>query len=39
VADLIGIGLLKETNVKGQRTFKIPFVFRDGLVLTQGQAN
>ncbi len=38
-ADLIGIGFLSETNRRGERTFKVPFVYRDGLDITQGAAD
>jgi hypothetical protein len=38
VDDLVGIGLLAESKGKGGSTFKIPFLFREGLELTQGRA-
>lgn len=36
VQDLIGIGVIGETKTKGARTFKIPFLYREGLDVTQG---
>lgn len=36
--DLVSIGLLTRTTSKGQATFKVPFLYRDGLELTQGKA-
>ena len=38
IKDLLGIGLLSETKAKGDRWFKIPFLYREGLELTQGKA-
>jgi hypothetical protein len=38
IKDLLGIGLLSETKAKGERWFKIPFLYREGLELTQGKA-
>jgi hypothetical protein len=38
VDDLLSIGLLTETKTKESRWFKIPFLYRDGLELTQGKA-
>lgn len=38
IKDLLGIGLLSETNAKGERWFKFPFLYREGLELTQGKA-
>ncbi|MEE9129789.1 MAG: hypothetical protein V3T84_07195 [Phycisphaerales bacterium] len=38
IDDLVGIGLFEETRRGGQRTFKVPFVYREGLSLTQGRA-
>jgi hypothetical protein len=37
IGDLTGIGLLTETKANGNRTFKIPFLYREGLELTQGK--
>jgi hypothetical protein len=37
--DLLGIGFLAERSSKGHKTYKIPFVFREGLELTQGRAD
>jgi hypothetical protein len=39
IDDLVGIGLFEETRRGGQRTFKVPFVYREGLSLTQGRAD
>jgi hypothetical protein len=38
IKDLLGIGLLSETKAKGDLWFKIPFLYREGLELTQGKA-
>jgi hypothetical protein len=37
VADLVSIGFLSPGTTAGQRTYKVPFVYRDGLELTQGR--
>jgi hypothetical protein len=37
IADLQSIGFLEETIRKGKRYYKIPFLFRDGLELSQGR--
>lgn len=37
VPDLVSIGLLAPGTTGGQRTYKVPFVYRDGLELTQGR--
>lgn len=36
--DLVSIGLLARTTSGGRGTFKVPFLYRDGLELTQGKA-
>ena len=38
IEDLVGIGLFEEAKRGGQRTFKVPFLYREGLSLTQGRA-
>lgn len=38
IDDLVGIGLFEESKPGGHRTFKVPFVYREGLSLTQGRA-
>lgn len=35
--DLVSIGLFSKTTGVGRSTYRIPFVFRDGLELTQGR--
>jgi hypothetical protein len=37
VADLVSIGLLAPATTGGIRTYKVPFVYREGLELTQGR--
>lgn len=39
VADLVSIGLLEETQAGDQRSYKIPFLYREGLEITQGRMN
>lgn len=39
VADLVSIGLLEEIRVAGARSYKIPFLYREGLEVTQGRMN
>lgn len=36
--DLVSIGLLTKTTSGGRAMFKVPFLYRDGLELTQGKA-
>jgi len=38
IDDLVSVGLLSEIQRKGTRTFKIPFVYWEGLQLTRGKA-
>lgn len=38
IDDLVGIGLFEEAKRSGLHTFKVPFVYREGLSLTQGRA-
>ncbi len=37
VSDLVSIGFLAPATTGGRRTYKVPFVYRDGLELTQGR--
>ena len=37
IPDLISIGLLSETRSSGGSSYKIPFLFRDWLEVTQGR--
>jgi hypothetical protein len=39
LSDLLGIGLVIETKTKGTRSFKVPFLYREGLELTQGRVD
>ena len=39
LSDLVSIGFLVESNASGTRSFKIPFLYREGLELTQGRAD
>jgi hypothetical protein len=39
VDDLVGIGLLREAKSKEGQTYQIPFLYRQGLGLTQGRAD
>lgn len=36
--DLVSIGVLTKTTSAGRATFQVPFLYRDGLELTQGKA-
>ncbi|MCH7719754.1 MAG: hypothetical protein IH988_02020 [Planctomycetes bacterium] len=38
IEDLVGIGLFEEAKRSGRPTFKVPFLYREGLSLTQGSA-
>ena len=38
IDDLVGIGLFHRSGGDGETTYKVPFLYRDGLELTQGRS-
>lgn len=39
LADLLGIGVLSEISGRGARSYQIPFLYREGLEVTQGRVD